>query len=429
MPATAKRTPVRRPRANATTPVPDPQPAPPAIQDTAGVAPACRNIVSELRASYFERGEVAEALMATVLAKSHAFILGPVGTAKSAMVEDLCSRFGGRYWSILMDRQLDKSDVFGPIDIALYEQTSKAGQGIWQRDTENTLVDADIAFVDEVGKAGPSSLNPMLRAFNERLFRNGKSEVAMPLISVIGASNELLEPELEAMWDRFLVRLTVDYIAEATNFAAMLQGSVMTGASAARTTLDMADLRHAIDVLVPQVMLPSHIVDAVIKLRVELRTEQVTPSDRRWKQCMRLLQAVAFLNGRSQVDEDDLAILRFVLWDQPTQMSVVSKKVLANTSPITKFVLGISGDIAEWNAEIDARKGSSAEDKAKYAGEVNFKINESKNNIDKMHASATKEGRTTTQLESLLTDLHALRTKVFVECLNVPLERAQSMAL
>lgn len=390
-----------------------------------------RTIVTELTQQFFERSEEIEALACTMLAKQHGFILGAPGTGKSNLVEELCLRIEeAKYWDILMDRQLGKEESFGPTDIALYEQSSKNGQkGIWQRDVSDTLLDAHVVFVDEVGKAGPASLNPYLRAFNERKFRNGKTTLSLPLITAIGASNEYLEPELAAMWDRFLVRLRVGYIEQDSNFAALLDQAVSkAGAPAVRTTVTLTDFQHAVDFGVPAVKLPPGVVDSIVKLRKELRVEEIIPSDRRWKQAVRLLQASAYMRNAAVVDDDDLQILQHVLWDVEAQIPVVQKKVLSLTSPITKAALEIQQMLDEIVTRVDSLAGKSNDERAGYGGEAQFKLTEIKKNLNKLIEDANRQGRSTARLEALKTGITSVKQKVYIDTLNVPEDRAARMA-
>ena len=53
----------------------------------------------------------------------------------------------------------------------------------------------------------------MLTIINEKKYHNGKEEMEVPLISLIGASNEFpKQEELSALYDRFLIKREVDYI-------------------------------------------------------------------------------------------------------------------------------------------------------------------------------------------------------------------------
>src|SRR5262249_56878215 len=88
-------------------------------------------------------------------------------------------------------------------------------------------------------KANSSILNAILTLINERVFHNGKEVTAVPLLTLFGASNELPEEEeLMALYDRFLVRFVVNYIAEDFRFLRMLESQ----RQATRTSLTFSEL-------------------------------------------------------------------------------------------------------------------------------------------------------------------------------------------
>jgi len=84
------------------------------------------------------------------------------------------------------------------------------------RQTDGYLPQATVAFVDEVFKANSAILNTLLTILNERLFDNGADRVRVPLLCLVGASNELPESEeLDALYDRFLIRRQVSQVSPA----------------------------------------------------------------------------------------------------------------------------------------------------------------------------------------------------------------------
>ena len=59
-------------------------------------------------------------------------------------------------------------------------------------------------------QANSAILNALLTLLNERLFDNGSERLEVPLLCLVGASNELPESEeLDALYDRFLIRRNV----------------------------------------------------------------------------------------------------------------------------------------------------------------------------------------------------------------------------
>ncbi|MCE1566830.1 AAA family ATPase, partial [Enterobacter hormaechei] len=94
--------------------------------------------------------------------------------------------------------------LFGPLSIRALEEDR------YERHTDGFLPDATIAFIDEVFKANSAILNALLTLLNERLFDNGAGRQLCPLVSVIGATNEVPDDEVgEAFFDRFLLRVPV----------------------------------------------------------------------------------------------------------------------------------------------------------------------------------------------------------------------------
>lgn len=393
----------------------------PLTQEALDTGAAIQQIVEELNDRLFERRDHVEALILALLTGENVYVLGPPGTAKSMMTRLLSAAItGANYFEIQLDRQTPTEAMFGPIDILGYQN-----KGVWQRNVEGYAPTAHLAFVDEVGKAGPAVTDPMLTWMLDRLFHNGSpTPMHCPLISCIGASNEELEmPEQAAFWDRFLIRLIADYVQEPSNFVAMLQNS---GSPTAPTEISLEQLQMMMGA-VKDVSIPPGIIDAILELRAELASEQIVPSDRRWVKAMPLLQANALIDGRDIVDDDDIAVLRHVLWDMAEQIPAVERKVLAKTGPIAREAMKFDGQLDDIEKEINARQGQAVSELAKYAGQANNALKEIQKRLTKLKEQANRQGRATNRLDVVENRLHNLKVRVFVECLNVPEERARRM--
>lgn len=390
------------------------------------VADLLRTIMAELKGVFFERDDIIEAFILCLLAKEHGFVIGPPGAAKSNLVSELCQRIiNARYFKTQFHSQFTEENLYGAIDIAQYDHTSKTGKGIWERDTDGTLATAHIADCDEVDKAG-KSINLMLGAMNEREYKNGKTMLDLPLISMFGSANEFLAPDLGPAFDRFLVRIDCDYIVEPSNFVAFLDMVKNRKVARHRTVVDLTDLLHAIEVEVPAVDVPIGVLNDIAKLRITLLDEGVRPSDRRWGQCVGLLKASAYLNGRSVVDNDDLIVLENVLWIDPVDVPKVKQHVRAATSELAVEANRIAEELREVSAQVKALTGQSVADRSDKGVEAKIKVDEMDATLRDLIEKANRQGRNTSRYESVRGDIRAVLVSIYTICLGLSPEAAAS---
>ena len=154
---------------------------------------------------YLDKSELVRMLLVTLVAGEHMLIVGPPGTAKSALVRQLARLIDARYFEYLLTRFSEPNEIFGPIDIKAFRE------GTYVRRVEAMLPDADIVFLDEIFKSNSAILNSLLSILNERRFFTGSASIQVPLSSLYGATNEVPNDDaLGAVFDRFLVRALSD---------------------------------------------------------------------------------------------------------------------------------------------------------------------------------------------------------------------------
>ena len=140
-----------------------------------------KSIREELKQTFLERGELIDGALSALLSSNHLLIIGPPGTAKSMLADELCRRIeGANYFQWLLTRFTTPEEIFGAVSLKALEEDD------YRRVTDRKLPEAHIAFLDEIFKANSSILNAILTLINERLFHNGKSIVRVPLLTLFG---------------------------------------------------------------------------------------------------------------------------------------------------------------------------------------------------------------------------------------------------
>lgn len=397
------------------------------------VAVAFNAILDEMSQVWFERRAVIEADIITTLAKQHSFKLGPPGTGKSEMTRDLVSRFiGAEYFESLLSKTRPDAAILGP-----YNLPELRDKGDFHRKIAGFLPTANFAFLDEIGKMSPTLGHDLLAILNERLLHevNGqRSAKPVPLYSCYTASNELIAEESDdaaALWDRILVRVYVDYIVESGNFAMLLMGSAPNNATTQRTEVQFTDLADVIDNVVPAVNVPLDVVEAMGKLRVQMRSAEIRVSDRRWKACMRLLRASAFLAGRNDVNEDDMRVLRYALWDVPPQIEAVERMVLTLSNPTAEKCLALMDDLKKISEEIRNHAGESLESRSKVGARANASLKVVVSELSQLRQECIAADRSTVKIEEVADQVDAVQRSIYVDCMDfdpttVPSARANA---
>jgi hypothetical protein len=175
-----------------------------------------RHVDAELCKEFVGRDRGVGAILASFVSGVPAVLLGPPGTAKSAIVRRIAeycdlrsSHDGGAYFEYLLTDHTMPEELFGAPDL------TELQKGKLKRVIDGKMPTAEIAFLDEVFRGGSHILNTLLSIVNERLFHDGSEVRQVPLLSIVGASN--LPPasdDAAAFYDRFPARVWVDSVFE-----------------------------------------------------------------------------------------------------------------------------------------------------------------------------------------------------------------------
>ncbi|MFT5522360.1 MAG: MoxR-like ATPase [Pirellulaceae bacterium] len=277
-------------------------------------------ILEPIKRVFVGKDEVVDLLGVSLIARENLFILGPPGTAKSALVQELARRIDGRIFDYLLTRFTEPNELFGPFDIR------KLREGELLTNTEGMLPEADFVFLDELLNANSAILNSLLMVLNERIFRRGRETRSLPTLIVVGASNGLPEDEaLAALFDRFLLRVRCDNVeAEKLENVLTAGWELDKQLKVENATVTVENIRclqkqiHDVDLTV--------IRKPYLNLIHRLRHAGISVSDRRAVKLQRLIAASALLCGRQEALVSDLWVLRYI-WDTEEQIDVLASLV------------------------------------------------------------------------------------------------------
>ena len=284
-----------------------------------------RRVAEVLDAQFIGRSEVIRLLLCALVAREHAVLIGPPGTAKSALLRMLANLLDVRYFEYLLTRFTEPNEIFGPVDIAAFRQ------GLYRRTTKGMLPDAQIVFLDEVFKSNSAILNSLLMLLHERRFIAGGAAVDCPLISVFGASNEIPADEsLAALFDRFILRIRSPNL-DSYHFSDLLEVGVrheVRGLAGERVApiVTAAELDAVGRELAARLTFSDEVLATYKGLIFQVRAEGISLSDRRAVKILKLVAASAYLDGRAAADAGDLFILKHV-WNTEDQSSILEALV------------------------------------------------------------------------------------------------------
>ncbi|MCE4623686.1 MAG: MoxR family ATPase [Caldisphaeraceae archaeon] len=259
-----------------------------------------------LEEPFVGRHEEALVITLSLITGEHVVLIGEPGTAKSAMARRSADLLDARFFKYLLTRFTEPSELFGPLDIASLRR------GAYKRITSNKLPEAEIAFLDEIFNANSAVLNSILSIMQERILYDGYNEIKVPLWTLMGASNKIPEePELEALYDRFLFRHNVKHVNE-EYWEALLDASweIEKGVYGnIEKIMDMESVRLLNSMLFKVDL--SEIKGKLLRLFMILGEKGLYLSDRRKGKILKAIAAHALLEKRFHAIESDLVVLKY----------------------------------------------------------------------------------------------------------------------
>ena len=339
---------------------------------------------AELKATFVDKDLVVDLIAMALITREHLLLLGPPGTAKSAIIKRMSALVEATYFEYLLTRFSEPSELFGPVDL------QELQKGNYTVRTIGMAPDAEIVFLDEIFKANSAILNALLSLINERVFYNGNVRQAVPLVSVLGASNDLpTDSSLNALFDRFLLRVQTDpvpdervedllesgWALEVDAIRASSQGQNVfvpggdgkSGKGKGSGTSAKAGTAARHGLTIPDI-LGLHAELARIDLRPvlreyhqvirEIRAEGIPFSDRRSIKSLKLIAASALLRGDGAARPRDLWPLVHT-WSRPEQLGRLQEIVLPRVEADGGAALSVDRPLEDVSQDLDLLDGEA----------------------------------------------------------------------
>lgn len=273
-------------------------------------------------------------------------------------------------------------------------------------------------------KANAPVLNILLPIMNEKIFYNDGKPNSIPLMTMIGASNERPEEGdgLEAFFDRFLFRINVNYVKDATNKKRMYTNYINErrglGNLAGKTTITIEEIK-ALTEASKNVIVPKEIINKFIKFINDLDKQTIHVSDRRQNECFKIMQASAILHGRQQVGIDDFKSLIYVLWEKEEQIPLIETLITKMINPYDDQFKAFKDNFASLKKDI----ANSADDSEKATKSLEAKANIEKltSKLNRLINDASKNGKDVTDYMTLVQEMVNYSNKVVQEALGANL--------
>lgn len=318
---------------------------------------------SALNSAHLEREHIIDGLLATLLSRQNAFLLGLPGTGKSDLVRCICNGIDkANYFGYLLSPTTDPSELYGPVAV------TKLLKDEYTRDVDGYLPSAHVAFLDELFRGSSAILNSLLTLLNERTFNNGKHTIQTPLQSIVAATNSWpTEESLQAFGDRFLFRPTVDTLLKPVSknvLDSWALGITERPTVGVHLTLeDLSELQREAET----VKISDNFLEKFSNVWELLAQRGVIISDRRRVQILKFLRAWALVQGDDTLYPEHMygSLVHIAYHTKDDQEAI--NEVIEQEVPSASRVFGdakraAEGIMVEFNSQTTKKKSGNLSD-------------------------------------------------------------------
>ncbi|MEX2394228.1 MAG: MoxR family ATPase [Actinomycetota bacterium] len=264
-----------------------------------------QRVIAEVRKVVVGQDDVVETVLIAAAVAGHALLEGVPGTAKTLLANAIARSFGLEFNRIQFTPDMLPSDVSGTMTLRGGKLTFRPGP-----------VFTNILLGDEINRTPPKTQAALLEAMQEhQVTVEGEPHLLPDPFVVIATQNpveyEGTYPLPEAQLDRFVVKIDVDYPAEADEYAMLFiahEGVMPVGlddVEAVASGTDLTEARALVDATTVTEEVAWYIARLVRQTRL-LPSVSLGASPRAAIHLLAASRAAARLEGRDFVTPDDV---------------------------------------------------------------------------------------------------------------------------
>jgi MoxR-like ATPase len=310
------------------------------------------NTVSKIKSVLDEyvvgHDDIKEGILLALISREHVYIEGAPGTAKTMLAELAAKAANLQFYFYQFHRDTRLSELVGEYIILREEAKEKAESGngkgelIKQQLVPGGILTAQMVVLDDITRAPGEALNILLRLLNEREYQG----IKLPLLTAIATSNPTQddyynEPLDLANLDRFAIQLRSKGLLTQGSWDEAL--SVMDyyvdhifdkdTVKGFETSLFENPVDYMLKVKVPQ-KVRSRLMKFLGKLIEDYHLNETNSllTDRTFLvKAVRVLKAKAILEGREEVTQKDLSVLKYLTtFRVPEEIAERIEEILEN---------------------------------------------------------------------------------------------------
>lgn len=235
---------------------------------------------------------------------------------------------------------------------------------------------------------------------------------------MFAASNETPEDEtLDALYDRILIRMEVEYIKDSKNRQRMYHLYATKGAGILEPAKITLDELLAIQEVANQMAFQKDVFPALDRLITTLKRNEIKISDRRQNNCLKIMRANAILEGRQQVTIQDLYSLVYVLWEKKEDIELIRETIDKIIDPFTDKFNKFRESFIEHKERIE--NADDETEALRLAIEGRKALETLTKRISKIIKDAAAQGVDTTKFLETLQEIQAYQVQLSAKWLNI----------